>query len=321
MAAPRSSPLLLAALVALSAAACKTAPKPAQKVGSARGQAVALSLSPDGRLLALASLEDPIHARVEVWDLAEGRPRWSAAVPEGDLPSVLLFPASGGLLVGLRRPSSRETWHAFWTLGADGHPVGRCAAPSPHQPGPRWGQVRGVESIAELSDGRVATGGADDSLAIWNTDSCSVEWPKGEACCVADSTVRVAAAPGGGLFTVGEVRWIDEEKGSEPLGPRRWQGPPWRVEPVSPGTSSWTALAGAPSSGGAAPSAVASDGSCEVVRQDPRVVVRLPSGQALATQIPEGRASFVAVSAGCDVVAAVLDDGIFLCRKGECFAR
>jgi len=89
----------------------------------------------------------------------------------------------------------------------------------------------GINSFAELPDGKVVTGGVDATLAVW--DGCKPVWLHSGVCCYTDQPVTVTVR-GDGFVATGEGIWRDDEHGYTQLGSRRWTPSPWRATPAKP---------------------------------------------------------------------------------------
>jgi hypothetical protein len=119
----------------------------------------------------------------------------------------------------------------WWRLGTGGEVRAACHG-LPIGPGIArfYPMRRGVASIAELTGGKVVTGGIDATLAVW--EGCSPTWlTRVETCCFAEHPITVTAQ-GMDFVTSGEGVWQDEERGYRDLGPRRWSASPWKAVPL-----------------------------------------------------------------------------------------
>jgi hypothetical protein len=189
----------------------------------AEGQIVSVAIAPDGNAIAIGTYGDP--ARVYWWHWNGRNGSWLS--PAIDI-SALGWGQAGTLLVGERR-EMRTPVARWWRLQGSTI-VSVCQATPPHDARIRT-QGHGINSIAELPDGKIVTGGVDATLAVW--DGCKPVWLHSGPCCYTDQAVAVTVR-GDGFVTTGEAIWRDDEHGHEPLGPRRWTPFPWRAVPAEP---------------------------------------------------------------------------------------
>jgi hypothetical protein len=190
----------------------------------ADGLITSVAITRDGRAVAVGTYGDP--ARVLWWRWHGGRGSWTAPVIHI---SALGWERTGMLLVGERR-EMREPVARWWRLGPGGRVISECQATPPYDMRIRT-QGHGINSFAELPDGKVVTGGVDATLAVW--DGCRPVWLHTGVCCYPDRPVTVAVR-GDGFATTGEGIWRDDEHGYTLLGPRRWTPSPWRATPTAP---------------------------------------------------------------------------------------
>jgi len=189
------------------------------------GLITSVAMTRDGRVVAVGIHGDP--ARVLWWRWHGGRGSWTAPVIHI---SALGWERTGTLLVGERR-EMREPVARWWRLGRGGAIVSECQATPPYDMRIRT-RGHGINSFAELPDGKVVTGGVDATLAVW--DGCKPVWLHTGVCCYTDRPVTVMVR-GDGFATTGEGIWRDDEHGYTLLGPRRWTPSPWRATPAELG--------------------------------------------------------------------------------------
>jgi hypothetical protein len=195
------------------------------------GTFTAVAVSPDGRAIAAAidgtedQVDSPTVVRWWNWNGADG----SWHVPSYQV-RALAWAADGSLLVG-GWIDTRFPEVPWWRLGVGGEVRAAChGLPIGPDVARFYPMRRGVASIAELTDGRVVTGGIDATLAVW--EDCVPTWLINvETCCFAEYPVTVMGQ-GIDFVTSGEGTWEGEERGYSDLGPRRWSASPWKPVPV-----------------------------------------------------------------------------------------
>jgi hypothetical protein len=143
-------------------------------------------------------------------------------------PSALAWDNNGGALLVGDRGNMRVPEARWWRLGPDGAVLSECRA-TPRFDGSIHAEEHGIHSFAVLPDGKIVTGGADATLAVW--EGCTPTWLHSWPCCHGDQPVTVTPH-GDGFTTSGEAIWRGDEPGFEQLGPRRWSPSPWTAVPT-----------------------------------------------------------------------------------------
>jgi WD40 repeat protein len=115
----------------------------------------ALSISPDGRLLALG---DRVNPAVRIWDLTSGRERDSLEGAKGAVVAVAISPDGSTLAA-----ADLQGFVTFWDL---------CS----RETQPNRVKHSGVHTLAFAPDGRaLATGGFDGIIHVWDFPVASAE--------------------------------------------------------------------------------------------------------------------------------------------------
>lgn len=197
-----------------------------------------VAIAPDGSKIAVGinggGPEMTSPAVVRWWDKEGRQGNWT--VPPIFV-TALAWTKDGSLLVGTGT-DMRVSDVRWWRLAPDGAILAACEGYPLGQNTVRLHAMRrGVNSFAELSDGRIVTGGIDASLAVWS--GCTPEWLRADQCCYAEHEISVTAK-GNGFVTQGEGLWQNEEHGYKQLGARRWTPSPWtaaglEIPPPAPG--------------------------------------------------------------------------------------
>jgi len=198
------------------------------------GSLSVVSVSPDGNAIAAAiegyegipdDSNDPMVVRWWNWNGADGR--W--IVPAYRVRALAWAADGSSLLVG-GWTEDRFPVVPWWRLGAGGEIRAACKG-LPIGSERRFGPMeRGVASIAELTDGKVVTGGYDGTLAVW--EGCSPNWlTSKKTCCFEPQTITVTPR-GTGFDATGEGIWQGLKRGYKNLPPRHWSPSPWKAAPI-----------------------------------------------------------------------------------------
>lgn len=314
------------------------APRPQTLRLPGKREVVGLAFSDDGTRVAASFASfgvDAWRGEVAAWSVERGELLLHVVLPGGFFsPDALGFARDGGLLVGEGRWGSIVS-HSYVRVSLRGEVGAVCEASPPsidRRPGP---QPRGVGDIVELGDGRVVTGGQDDSIAVWSATGCQSTWPRGTACGWAESVVHVARdSESSGFLTLGETGWRGEEREPPPLGLQRWRGPPWKREGVKLGAAAppsrvekdWLLspngqIIPRPSTDGgawASAVAVAPDGSCAGVAADQTVWIEDAPGRRRRRIDLPGKTARLAVAPRCAAIAVEIEHAVWLCRERAC---
>jgi hypothetical protein len=192
----------------------------------------AIAIGPDAKGIAMGveGASDDIDkqgAEVRWWNWNAKNGSWASPFL---YVSALAWDRDGSLLVGDREPNIRIPMARWRRLGPGGAVLSECKA-TPRFDARIHAEEHGIHSFAVLADGKVVTGGADATLAVW--EGCTPTWLHSWPCCHGGKKVTVAPS-GNGFITSGEAIYRGDELGFEELGPRRWTPDPWTAAPDAP---------------------------------------------------------------------------------------